>query len=174
MSRRPVELWRGLEANGRFDASCGSARRVRKHGSAGRWEIRRIPLIGAMFSPGAETIAVLAGTDPSFSGGCGAKGQFRALVKPSKMLRVAPSMVTHSFPKQSRNTPPSGASKEKKFGRRSKFERSEYFFSSASEYCPKKRAACSSLSRCSLVTRMSFFVCFCSKKLILVTRLHLD
>jgi hypothetical protein len=94
------------------------------------------PLIAATLSPGAEIIAVLAGTDPNFSGGCGAKGQFKALVKASKVLRVAPSMVTHSFPKQSRNTPPSGVSKEKKFGRRNRFERSEYFFSSASEYCP--------------------------------------
>jgi len=46
----------------------------------------------------------------------------------------------HAFvPRQSRNTPPCGVSKEKKFGRRNRFVRSEYFFSSASEYCPKNR-----------------------------------
>src|SRR5713101_3299697 len=165
MSRGPAELSGGSEANGRFDTSCRSARRVRTYGSVGSWELKSTPLAPTMFSPGAEIIAVFAGTDPSFSGGCGAKGQLRALVKASKMLRVVPSRVTHSSPKQSRNTPPSGVSKEKKFGRRNKFERSEYFFSSASEYCPKKRTACSSLSRCSLATRMSFFVCFCSKRM---------
>src|SRR2546427_12768338 len=72
-------------------------------------------------------------------------------------------MVAHSVHRQSRNTPPSGVSKEKKFGRRNKFARSAYFFSSASEYCPKNRTACSSLSRCRRVTRTSFFVCFSSK-----------
>src|SRR5205807_2848161 len=106
--------------------------------------------------------AVFAGTAPGRSGGGGAEGQSSALVKPSKSLRVAPSMVTQLSPKQSRNTPPSGVSNWKKFGRRIKFERSECFFSSASEYCPKKRAACSSLSRRTRVTRISFFVCFCS------------
>src|SRR5436309_3374088 len=76
---------------------------------------------------------------------------------------IEPAGLTHSSPRQSRNTPPSGVSNEKKFGRRSKFERSACFFSSASEYWPKNRAACTSLSRCRRATRMGFFVCLCSK-----------
>src|SRR5260370_41331805 len=161
MSRGPAELSGRFEANRRFDASCRSACRVRTYCSVGSWELRPSPLAATMFSPGAEVIAVFAGTDPSFSSGCGAKGQFSALVKASKLLRVVPSRVRHSSPKQSRNTPPSGVSNAKKFGRRSKLVRSEYFFSSASEYCPKKRAACSSLSKCRRGTRVEFFCCLC-------------
>src|ERR1700730_16289416 len=110
MSQGPAELWGGFEANGRFDASCRSAWRLRTAGSLGRGELRPTPLAATMFSPGAEIFAVLAGTATSYSGGCGVKGQFSVLVKPSKMLRVVPSTVTHSSPKQCRNTPPSGVS----------------------------------------------------------------
>src|SRR5215472_4793331 len=109
-----------------------------------------------------SVVAVFSGTTPGRSGGGGAEGQSSALVKASKSLRVGPSIVTQLSPKQYRNTPPSGESNWKKFGRRIKFDRCVCFFSSASEYCPKKRAACPSLSRCRRVTSISFFVSFCS------------
>src|SRR6267143_5694466 len=41
MSQGPVELWGGFEANGRFDASCRSARELRTAGSLGSWEPNR-------------------------------------------------------------------------------------------------------------------------------------
>src|SRR5260221_9221802 len=114
---------------------------------------------------GEKNAAVFSGTVPTCAGGCGAKGHSSSFVKASKVLRVLPSMVTHSVPRQSRNTQPSGVLNEKKFGRRNKFVRSKCFFSSASEYCPKNRTACSSLSTCRRVTRTSFFVFFSSKTL---------
>src|SRR6266568_4793263 len=86
------------------------------------------------FSVRLKIVAVFSETAPGRSGGCGAEGQPSAFVNPSKTPRVAPSSVTHSLWKQSRKTPPSGVSKEKKLGRRNKFERWEWFFSSASEY----------------------------------------
>src|ERR1700676_3587917 len=75
------------------------------------------------------------------SGGSGEAGQPIALLMPSNTGRTVPSTLRHSASKHRRKTPPSIDSKEKKFGRRYSFERWSYFFSSASEYWPKKRTA---------------------------------
>src|SRR5229473_2030876 len=159
MSRRPLELWGGIEANGRFDASRRSPCAIRIFGSLKIENLKVLRWPRHCF----QIMAVFAGAaDSSRCDGCGAIGQSIAFVRPSNTLRVVPSIVTHSAPKQYRKTPPSGLSKEKKFGRRNRFERSEYFFSSASEYCPEKRVACSSLSRCSRVTSTIRLLCFSS------------
>src|SRR6266850_214112 len=163
MSRRPLELWGGIEANGRFDASRRSPCGIRFLGFARNGDLEPHRLPRDCFSANPKIMAVFArAAGSSRCVGCGAIGHSIAFVRPSNTLRVAPSIVMHSTPKQYRKTPPSGVSKEKKFGRRNRFERCEYFFSSASEYCPEKRVACSSLSRRSRVTSAILLLFFSS------------
>src|ERR1700674_732114 len=116
----------------------------------------------SLVTDSSSRATVLVGTGEISLGCAGTSPQSSSLFNFKNKLRSPPSNVMPSAPRHFRNTPPSGVSKEKKFGRRNRLVRPGCFFSSASEYRPKKRSAISSLFSRKRVRSRSRFVRFSS------------